>query len=256
MKRHWIRWSCIPLVLAGLFASFETAGADAPPQRATGSVPPASLGMPLVSVVCSTPRNCVAIGTPSSGSTLDRIAVRTADGGGSWASTSALSGIKNLYALTCSSPRTCVVTGGNPLGNGERGAVLRTLDGGGSWSLAPALPKGVGRLVGISCPTKSFWHGGRGDDRNQQGDCGDLQRCWAELEHRGSPERRGTAELGDLYDPPIRASPKVKWKPPLVTPVGVAAPASLRPTTADPPGSSARLRLRAARPLASRTSPP
>lgn len=143
-------------MLAGLFASFDTAGADTPPQRATGSVPPASLSMPLVSVVCSTPRNCVAIGTPTYGSTLGPIAVRTADGGASWASTSTLPGIKNLYALTCASARTCVVVGANPQGNGQRGAVIRTLDGGGTWSLAPALPKGVGRLVGISCPTKTF----------------------------------------------------------------------------------------------------
>lgn len=143
-------------MLAGLFASFETAGAHTRSQRATGSVPPASLGMPLVSVVCSTPRNCVAIGTPSYGSPLSPIAVRTADGGASWASTSTLSGIKKLYALTCASARTCVAVGGNPQGNGERGAVLRTLNGGSSWSLAPTLPKGVGRLVGISCPTKFF----------------------------------------------------------------------------------------------------
>jgi hypothetical protein len=46
--------------------------------------------------------------------------------------------------------------GGNPQGNVERGAVLRTLDGGRVWSLAATLPKGVGRLVGISCPTKTF----------------------------------------------------------------------------------------------------
>jgi photosystem II stability/assembly factor-like uncharacterized protein len=46
--------------------------------------------------------------------------------------------------------------GGNAQGNGERGAVLRTLDGGRSWSLAPALPKGVGRLAGVSCPATTF----------------------------------------------------------------------------------------------------
>ena len=151
-----MRWSSIPLALASLFASFEAAGADSPGQRVTGSFSSASLGMPLVAVVCSTSRQCVAIGTPTYGSSLGPIAVQTADGGANWASTSNLSGIKNLYALTCASARTCVAVGGNPQGNGERGAVLRTLNGGGSWSLAPALPRGVGRLVGISCPTKSF----------------------------------------------------------------------------------------------------
>ena len=48
------------------------------------------------------------------------------------------------------------MVGANPQGNGQRGAVIRTVDGGGTWTLAPALPKGVGRLVGLSCPTKTF----------------------------------------------------------------------------------------------------
>ena len=143
-------------MLAGLFSCVQAASAGTPRQPATGSVPSALLSMPLVSVVCATPENCVAIGTPTYGPPLGPVAVRTADGGASWASTSTLSGIKHLYALACASARTCVVVGGNPQGNGERGAVLRTLDGGGTWSLAPALPRGVGRLVGISCPTKTF----------------------------------------------------------------------------------------------------
>ena len=162
-------------MLAGLFASFETAGADTQSQRATGSVPPASLGMPLVSVVCSTPRNCVAIGTPSYGSPLSPIAVRTADGGASWASTSTLSGIKNLYALTCASARTCVVVGGNPQGNGERGAVLRTLNGGSSWSLAADVAKGRRKARGNLVSDQVLLHGRRREHGNQQGDSRDLE---------------------------------------------------------------------------------
>lgn len=156
MKRNWTRWGWLLCALVGLFAPAKSAAAGTPILRTTGSLTPASLGMPLSSVVCSTPRSCIAIGTPTYGSALSPVAVRTVDGGDRWASTHGPLGIKNLYALACASARTCVVSGGNPEGNGERGAVTRTVDGGESWALAPALPRGVGRLVGVSCPTKTF----------------------------------------------------------------------------------------------------
>lgn len=156
MTKHRIQWSCLTLILVGLFSSFETAGAHAQPQQATGLGPPSSIGLPLISVVCSTPSNCVAIGTPIYGHTLGPIAVRTANGGAAWASTGSLSGVKTLYALACASSRTCVAVGTNTKGSNQRGAVVRTQNGGTAWSVVPALPKGVGDLTGISCPTKTF----------------------------------------------------------------------------------------------------
>ncbi len=136
--------------------SIDTAVAVAPPQRASGSMEADALKVPLMSVVCSTTRRCVAIGTQPDGSTVGSIGVTTSDGGSTWASTPILRGVKYLQALACPATRTCVAVGSNPLGNGDRGAVLRTLDGGRTWVLAPALPTGVGRLVDVSCPTKSF----------------------------------------------------------------------------------------------------
>ena len=156
MTRNWIRWCCVPLAFAGLFMSIESAVAVASPQRASGSIDADALKVPITSVVCSTTRNCVAIGTQPYGSTVGSIGVTTSDGGSTWASTPILRGVKYLQALACPATRTCVAVGSNPLGNGDRGAVLRTLNGGRTWVLAPALPKGVGRLVDVSCPTKTF----------------------------------------------------------------------------------------------------
>jgi photosystem II stability/assembly factor-like uncharacterized protein len=156
MKRCPILWGCFLVAFVGLVATNGVAEAAAPTYRASGAVPPASLGMPLKSVVCSTPRNCVSIGTPINGSTLDPIAVRTTDGGAHWASTRRLRGIKDLDALACGSTQSCLVVGANPQGNDERGASIRTDDGGQKWSVDPALPRAVGELVGLSCPSKTF----------------------------------------------------------------------------------------------------
>jgi photosystem II stability/assembly factor-like uncharacterized protein len=46
--------------------------------------------------------------------------------------------------------------GENPFGNGARGTAIRTLDGGHTWTLTPMLPKGIGALSDISCPTTSY----------------------------------------------------------------------------------------------------
>jgi photosystem II stability/assembly factor-like uncharacterized protein len=156
VNSKWARWSCVPLVLAGLLSSFQTAEAQASPQRTTGSIPPESLTFPLASVVCSTTRTCVGIGAQHYGTAVGSTALTTSDGGSTWASTSILSGVKYLNALACASMRTCVAVGEYPLGNSDGGAVLRTLDGGRTWVLTSALPKSVGRLVGVSCPTKAF----------------------------------------------------------------------------------------------------
>ena len=156
MGMKWIKWSCLPLVLAGSLLLPENAAAGSPPQRPVGSIQAASLKVPLESVICSSAKECIAVGTQPYGSTVGSIAVITSDGGRTWASTPFFRGVKYLQALSCPSARTCIAVGSNPIGNGDRGAVIRTLDGGRTWTMAPSLPSGVGRLVEVSCPTKIF----------------------------------------------------------------------------------------------------
>jgi photosystem II stability/assembly factor-like uncharacterized protein len=156
MRRSWIRWSCLPLAVAGIFSSSGDAAATAVPQRATVSIPVQDLKVPLVSVDCSTARICVAIGMEPYGAAVGSIALTTSDEGNTWAGTPVLHGVKYLHTLACLSAATCVAVGENPLGNGVRGTVLRTLDAGHSWLLTPPLPKGIGRLVGLSCHAMAF----------------------------------------------------------------------------------------------------
>lgn len=156
MTTSAIRRISVPVVLAVLLIPISSSSVGASAQRAAGSTPSDALPVPLVSVVCSTPQTCVAIGAQTYGSTVGSIGARTENGGGSWASTSILSGVKYLGSLSCLTSRKCVAVGGNPAGNLWRGAVVRTLDAGRTWTLTSAVPKSVGLLREVSCPTTVF----------------------------------------------------------------------------------------------------
>jgi photosystem II stability/assembly factor-like uncharacterized protein len=158
VKVSRIRWSSVLLVLPGLFVSHGAAAA-APAQRIAGSEAPDVLKVALVSVVCSSPRKCVAIGAQHYGTTTGSIAVTTTDGGGTWASTPILPDVKYLDALSCATAKTCLAAGSNPVGNDYEAKAIRTVDGGRTWVMTPVLPKGIGIINSISCPTLGYCMG-------------------------------------------------------------------------------------------------
>jgi photosystem II stability/assembly factor-like uncharacterized protein len=97
-------------------------------------------------------QKCVAVGSS--------IGV-TSDGGAHWAITPRLFRVQELAALACPTKRTCIAVGYNlPPGttpeNWEQGVVLKTSDGGHAWTVVAGLPRRVGILSGVSCPTATF----------------------------------------------------------------------------------------------------
>jgi hypothetical protein len=135
-----------------------------PAVRVSGQVPPGALAAPLSAIQCTTPQKCVAVGSLGNGQ--GSIAGTTSNGGADWASTPILTSADELSAVTCSTVRTCIGVGSNfvvvpgragaPSTTKTQGVVIRTLDRGHSWSVTTGLPKGVGRIMGVSCPTASF----------------------------------------------------------------------------------------------------
>jgi hypothetical protein len=133
-------------------------------ERTSGQRAPNALAGPLNSVQCLSPHKCVAVG--SLGNSQGSIAVNTSDGGAHWASTPVLDGADVLSATACSNASTCIAVGWNivvnPGRNGApstsvtKGVAIRTSDGAHTWSVLPGLPKDVGRLSGVSCPTVTF----------------------------------------------------------------------------------------------------
>jgi len=90
MGRTWIRWTCLPLVLAVFLGISEAdVAAGAPTERVVGSLRPDALKDGLGSVVCISPARCVAIGAQTVGTKVGSIAATTSDGGRTWAQTSA-----------------------------------------------------------------------------------------------------------------------------------------------------------------------
>ncbi len=161
MRTNRIKWACIALAAAGLLTSIEPEVADAEAIQVAGSAPSAALQSPLNSVYCSSPENCLAIGS--------YFAATTSDGGRSWASHpighAGTHLDTNVGVLACATPDICMAALANQdvvrsrkLGTGiSRAAIARTTDGGSTWTMAAPLPKGVGAIPNaLSCPTKSY----------------------------------------------------------------------------------------------------
>ena len=157
---NWIKWICILIAVAGLLISIEPEVADGAYLQVASSVPSGALQSPLNSVYCSSPENCLAIGS--------YFAATTSDGGHSWASHRI--GHAGTYldtrfeALACPTPDICLAFGAvSTSGKRQAGTltyrptVARTTDGGRTWTMAAPLPKGVGPILnGLSCPTRSY----------------------------------------------------------------------------------------------------
>jgi photosystem II stability/assembly factor-like uncharacterized protein len=159
--KKWAPWAFLCL----LFPSAASASAEVrtSTEHTSGQLASNALAAPLNSVQCQSADKCVAVGSLSDG--LGSIATTTSDGGVHWASTPVLDGVEVLSALACSSSSTCIAVGSNivvkpgrsgaPSTSVTRGVALRTPDRGHTWLVVPGLPKGVGRLSGVSCPTAS-----------------------------------------------------------------------------------------------------
>jgi len=155
MGRTWIRWTCLPLVLAVFLGISEAdVAAGAPTERVVGSLRPDALKDGLGSVVCISPARCVAIGAQTVGTKVGSIAATTSDGGRTWSSTPIIPGGNGLSSLACPTARICVAVGER--GKGYQGDAIRSSDGGRTWTLDPPLPKSFGYLRSISCPTRKY----------------------------------------------------------------------------------------------------
>lgn len=153
------------LVLAGFvlttLSTSTGAATNYPTQHTSGHVLATALVMPLNSIVCASQQHCVAVGNPIPGDTKDdaAIAATTSDRGAHWATTPRIGGVTELNALACSTARTCIAVGWSSVRNNlstEKGVVIRTGDGGHTWMVVSTLPKGVGQLSNVACPTATF----------------------------------------------------------------------------------------------------
>ena len=147
----------MPVLLAGfLLPSLNAASASSSPiQHTSGQLATSALAVHLTSVLCTSQQRCVGVGGSRYETPEGSIAAVSSDGGAHWASSPLLVGVAQLSAMACSS-RTCIAVGWNPVGNDAQGVVIRTLDGGHTWRVVPILPKGVGMLSSVSCPTATF----------------------------------------------------------------------------------------------------
>ena len=177
--------SVVTVVVLGL-CSTATATINTTVRTSRGeTVDPGKPTAPLISeldsVACNSRDHCVATGISVRGvakapqseavaQTMFGIATTTSDGGVHWASVSLPPRIETPPVISCPSAKSCVAVGGTIVANPVRssltppgstpnpqnlGEVVRTTDGGETWARS-VLPAGVGRLTGVSCPTKSF----------------------------------------------------------------------------------------------------
>jgi photosystem II stability/assembly factor-like uncharacterized protein len=130
--------------------------ADAQTQRVRGSITPSALPVTLKAVSCTSPQICIAVGGQGVTVPLASIAARTTDGGAKWASTLFGAGNAQPSALACPTARRCIAVGGRTAGASTTGAAVRSEDGGRNWTVISNLPRGVGQLASISCPTLGF----------------------------------------------------------------------------------------------------
>jgi photosystem II stability/assembly factor-like uncharacterized protein len=124
-----------------------------PVQPASDHATPSAFAAPLNAIICMSAQKCVAVGSSTAGI--------TSDGGAHWAITPRLFSVQQLAALACPTTRTCIAVGwnlppGTHLENRERGVILKTSDGGHDWMVVPGLPRKVGILSSVSCPTATF----------------------------------------------------------------------------------------------------
>lgn len=130
---------------------------------------PADVG-PLHDAACPTAARCLAVGTSSPNladvTPAPSVVLASADGGLTWTTTSAPSGVGNATGISCATATRCAAVGTawtftdppTPVG-----AVATTTDGGLTWR-APASRRLPAGLAGVACPTTSACVAGGGDE--------------------------------------------------------------------------------------------
>lgn len=100
----------------------------------------------LFGLGCASSTRCLATGTNGSGHAA--VVLETANGGRTWSSRRAPSGVAALLSPDCPTARLCVAAG--TAGASARPVVAFTSNGGASWRTA-RVPSGVGELDALSC---------------------------------------------------------------------------------------------------------
>jgi hypothetical protein len=85
-------------------------------------------------ISCTSATSCVALGSSST----RELAIRTSNGGRSWASATIPGGFQDVWKLSCGTPLACLGVGDvSTAPHSLEGATIRTANGGVSWSADP-----------------------------------------------------------------------------------------------------------------------
>ena len=127
-----------------------------PVETVSGQSTNGALASSLETIVCTSEQICVAAAGQDDSAPGGALVALSTDGGAHWATTPPLAGVTQLNAMACTTSTSCIAVGWNAVGNDQAGVVLQTFDGGHTWRIGPALPKGVGILHSVSCPTPTY----------------------------------------------------------------------------------------------------
>ena len=121
---------------------------------ATFAAPPVPVAPSVSAIACPTVDRCIAVGQDgvavASGMTGGS-AVRTDDGGSTWASGQMFGTIGPLTSITCPSPLECLAVG-TSAGSTRTPLIARSSTAGASWSV-PSLPLVADSLTKVACPS-------------------------------------------------------------------------------------------------------
>ena len=121
-----------------------------------GRVRPPHLGSrPLLQLSCPSTSDCTGVGETSTGSSSNAEIFDTTDGGSTWTTETAPSGLTDLTSIACPSLTECTAIGQTNVSSpSPNAAIVATTDGGATWT-TEAPPSSVSSLNSIACPTVS-----------------------------------------------------------------------------------------------------
>jgi photosystem II stability/assembly factor-like uncharacterized protein len=115
-----------------------------------------ALASSLDAIVCTSQQVCVAAAGQDNSAPGGALVALSTDGGAHWATTSPLAEVTQLNTMACTTSTSCIAVGWNAVGNDQAGVVLQSFDGGHTWKIGPDLPKGIGILHSVSCPSPTY----------------------------------------------------------------------------------------------------
>jgi photosystem II stability/assembly factor-like uncharacterized protein len=136
--------------------STTTTTTMSPVEAVSGQSTNGALASSLETITCTSEQICVGAPGQDDSAPGGALVALSTDGAAHWATTPPLAGVTQLNAMACTTSTSCIAVGWNAVGNDQAGVVLQTFDGGHTWRINPALPKGVGILHSVSCPTPTY----------------------------------------------------------------------------------------------------